>query len=76
MLGPYVKFSEAEQRFIKKWQLVMVACYGSFFLALVASAIVNQAVSNWAAHATQAEMTAPHANPATDQTQMTLGWLY
>ena len=70
MLRSYDKFSEADRRVIRKWQIRVTAFYMVVFLGFLALVVINQEVRAWTAHATQADMTGSKARPASDPARM------
>ena len=71
MLRSYDRFSEADRRVIRKWQIRVAAFYMAAFFGLLVLVVVNQEVRAWTAHATQADMTGSNARPAGDPARMT-----
>jgi hypothetical protein len=71
MLRSYNKFSEADRRVIRKWQIRVTAFYMAILLGFLALVVINQEVRAWIAHATQADMAGSIARPASDPARMT-----
>jgi hypothetical protein len=71
MLKSYDRFSEADRRAIRKWQIGVAAFYMAAFLGFLGFVVVNHEVRAWTALATQADMTGSKATPASDPTRMT-----
>jgi len=71
MRRSYDKFSEAERRTIRDWQIGVLAGYTAVFFGFLVLVAVHQEVGAWAAHAAQADMTSLKAAPASDPTRIT-----
>ena len=71
MLRKYAKFSEIQQRSIRKQTAGVVAFYGAIFCVFIALVIANKTIGHWIANAVQAETPSQKAELAVDPMQLT-----
>jgi len=72
MLRSYDKFSEADRRLIREWQIGVTAFYGAALLVLLAIVIVNHSIDGWVTNAAQAGIRIPVTGTITTAKQIAL----